>query len=539
MSSNDGKEISSTTAEDNSGKEICTNTRESENDTDKDGTYLNQDLAQKFGVLAIGETVCRLFDEHGIFYGVITAYRKEGKNELYTVEYSDGDAEDLDTEEYNYAYALWLKEEGWTPDDVHVVTTKKKLSKVENATASRKRAAVQVINLTNKSSVAGKHINAMNESERNNVVEKFSKSAKAVENKHVKACVLAVTYDKLCSTTFIEHLKSINASRAVTTMVHCKRKSVLEEQAELASVKVGDWVDVEADYSPGLCSDGGYGCVIALHTEATDGATGAVCITAVDVHFLMYSRKERGILLARVVVVPMPFKTTKVILRQRPDKVSTLNAVLQPPPVKSSMEWLKYGLTTRRHEKPGWLKDVLVEHNILPANDKNALWNRVLLDYQCQLSCLEGMQHVLGCNYKDPREYTGIRDKNSGGKYVSTKKTSQQGIPKNVFTIPYLMWAFDVKKPTFKRKLKESKQGIIEVAPKKHTDTSVITCRVLARERFNAKYFYTHEKAITSRDFDPLATTQTQYRKEWLQYKHRVGYWGIEFDKLIETNQDV
>ena len=90
-------------------------------------------------------------------------------------------------------------------------------------------------------------------------------------------------------------------------MVHCKRKTLLEEQAELASVKVGDWVDVESDYSPGLCSDGGYGCVIGLHTEATEGATVAVTITAVDVHFVMYSRKERGILLSRVVVVPMPF----------------------------------------------------------------------------------------------------------------------------------------------------------------------------------------------------------------------------------------
>jgi hypothetical protein len=108
-----------------SGKEICVTTVE----VNKDETNLNQDLAQKFGVLAIGESVCRVFDEHGIFYGVITAYRKEGKNESYTVEYSDGDSEDLDTEEYNFAYALWLKEEGWTPDDVDEVTTKKKLSK--------------------------------------------------------------------------------------------------------------------------------------------------------------------------------------------------------------------------------------------------------------------------------------------------------------------------------------------------------------------------------------------------------------------------
>ncbi len=203
------------------------------------------------------------------------------------------------------------------------------MSKIANASASRKRASVQVINLTKKSSVAGKHINAMNDSDRNNVVEKFSKSAKAVENKHVKACVLAVTYDKLCSTTFIDHLKSINASRAVAIMVHCKCKSLLEEQAELACVKVGDWVDVEADYSPGLCYDGGYDCVIGLHTEATDGATVAVSITAVDVHFLMFSRKERGILLSRVVVVPMPYKGTKITLRKRLDTGSTSKPVLQ------------------------------------------------------------------------------------------------------------------------------------------------------------------------------------------------------------------
>ncbi len=110
MSSDDGsfsgKEIRN--AGSLSGKEICGTTAE----IHKDETYLNQDLAQKFGVLAIGETVCRVFDEHGTFYGVITAYRKEGENELYTVEYSDGDSEDLDKEEYNFAYALWLKEEG-------------------------------------------------------------------------------------------------------------------------------------------------------------------------------------------------------------------------------------------------------------------------------------------------------------------------------------------------------------------------------------------------------------------------------------------
>ena len=66
------------------------------------------------------------------------------------MEYSDGDAEDLDIKEYNYAYALWLKEEGWTPDDVKKMPAQKKLNKVDKVTASRKVAAMQVINRTKK-----------------------------------------------------------------------------------------------------------------------------------------------------------------------------------------------------------------------------------------------------------------------------------------------------------------------------------------------------------------------------------------------------
>ncbi len=59
---------------------------------------------------------------------------------------------------------------------------------------------------------------------------------------------------------------------------------------------------------------------------------------------------------------------------------------------------------------------------------------------------LEGLQRALGDAYKDPRDYTGVRSSNSGGKYVFLKKNSQQGIPKNIYTIPYLMWAYVWKK---------------------------------------------------------------------------------------------
>jgi hypothetical protein len=66
---------------------------------------------------AIGKTVCREFGDDGIFYGVVMAYRKSGQGGLYTIEYTDGDSEDMDLEEYNFAYALWLKEEGWDVED--------------------------------------------------------------------------------------------------------------------------------------------------------------------------------------------------------------------------------------------------------------------------------------------------------------------------------------------------------------------------------------------------------------------------------------
>ena len=79
---------------------------------------VSEELAQPFGVNAIGTTVCREFGTDGVFYGVISAFHTvTGKDDLYTVEYNDGDVEDLDLEEYNHAYALWLKEEGWQVDE--------------------------------------------------------------------------------------------------------------------------------------------------------------------------------------------------------------------------------------------------------------------------------------------------------------------------------------------------------------------------------------------------------------------------------------
>jgi hypothetical protein len=84
----------------------------------KESVIVNEELAQKFGLEAIGTTVCREFGTDGVFYGIITGVHvQKGEEVLYQVEYSDGDVEDIDLQEYNYVYALWLKEEGWNGDE--------------------------------------------------------------------------------------------------------------------------------------------------------------------------------------------------------------------------------------------------------------------------------------------------------------------------------------------------------------------------------------------------------------------------------------
>ena len=71
-------------------------------------------LEQLFGVNAVGAMVAREFGDGIIYHGTITSLGKDGEADLYRVEYDDGDAEDMDRDEYNFAYALELSDkDGW------------------------------------------------------------------------------------------------------------------------------------------------------------------------------------------------------------------------------------------------------------------------------------------------------------------------------------------------------------------------------------------------------------------------------------------
>ena len=71
-------------------------------------------MAQRNGLEAIGSVVCREFGEDGFFVGTVVGFDFDTKgNSLYSVEYTDEDKEDLDQEEFNFAYAPHLEREGW------------------------------------------------------------------------------------------------------------------------------------------------------------------------------------------------------------------------------------------------------------------------------------------------------------------------------------------------------------------------------------------------------------------------------------------
>jgi hypothetical protein len=146
----------------------------------------------------------------------------------------------------------------------------------------------------------------------------------------------------------------------------------------------------------------------------------------------------------------MPYKdTTSANRTRREPDVSSANILpdrVIATPDKTPLQWLESGLKSRSHEKRGWLKDKLLTLGLMEATDE-ALWQRVMSDYKCQLSAIEGTRLALGTSFNDPRDHKG--NQGEGGKFVSLKKDTQADVPKNMWTIPYLLYAYDVKRSNF------------------------------------------------------------------------------------------
>jgi hypothetical protein len=85
-------------------------------DSDENYTQLPDtgvDMTPKLGLLGIGTEVMRQFDD-GLFIGTVQSYDRVAS--LYKILYSDGDMEDMDEEEFVYAYQLAMANGGDASD---------------------------------------------------------------------------------------------------------------------------------------------------------------------------------------------------------------------------------------------------------------------------------------------------------------------------------------------------------------------------------------------------------------------------------------
>ena len=101
----------------------------------------------------------------------------------------------------------------------------------------------------------------------------------------------------------------------VTTMVHARRPTLGDLADALNRVKVGDWVEVEGDFTTGHCSNGGIGCVISAYNICEGPSVSE--ILKLDVHYLLTNTREKRVNIGRVTVIPMPYRTQKPTTRPR------------------------------------------------------------------------------------------------------------------------------------------------------------------------------------------------------------------------------
>ena len=144
---------------------------------------------------------------------------------------------------------------------------------------------------------------------------------------------------------------------SLVSMVHKLKPTLGKLLGTHHAIKVGDWVEVLYEYAPGTCSDGGIGEVFQIRLDDAG-------ITWCNVAYVLDHRIEKDIHQSRITITMMPYKD--ITSTKRGKRASTdagdeeIQSRVIEPPNKTPLEWLKSGLSSRTHEKSGWLKDKLL-----------------------------------------------------------------------------------------------------------------------------------------------------------------------------------
>ena len=396
------------------------------------------------------------------------------------------------------------------------------------------------IDLTGPKSVARTTLDGLSDLNKLEVDKEINKTLKKKINKEVKDTILDIAHRQLLDDLLMKHL-TLSVAPA-ESMVHHLKPTMQELMLTDNAIKVGDWVEVLYDYAPGTCSDGGVGEIFAIDEDEEGNKS---CRVA----YVLDKRIETDIDVNCITVTVMPYKDTTTTNRTRrePD-ISSANILPDRAvavPDKTPLQWLESGLKSRSREKRGWLKDKLIKHGLMEATDK-ALWQRVISDYKCQLSAIEGMRLALGPRFNDPRDHKG--DQGEGGKFVSLKKESQADVPKNMWTIPFLLYAYDVKRSSFQNKRKNDKLGVSKLTEglKKRVQWNkgecVITSRSASRKKYNARYFFSRMKALNVATIPeykegrlnvPTFNDEIFRQREWHFFTTRVKFHACNYSHCV------
>ena len=275
------------------------------------------------GQEAVGVGIARDFGKDvGVFKGEVTHVKDQRKRHIYHVQYEDGDSEDFDLEEYQFAYEVrqaldagifrrentggdtvdtisndgtedeWHATENVVDSDTETVAKGKRTRKTKKnkddgktpATTQRTKQprAKKVQKLMNNKTYTtdsvllefgeddafGQEYRKLDVEAKKKAVEKLNAGATKGIKSVVKTNVLTTKYSSLCSEKLMEHLLATRVD--VVDMFRLAPPRPTTRTIAAAAVSVGDWVQVDADRSTGWNSEGGIALVIAVHDSFSD-----------------------------------------------------------------------------------------------------------------------------------------------------------------------------------------------------------------------------------------------------------------------------
>jgi len=120
----------------------------------------------------------------------------------------------------------------------------------------------------NESTEYGKKFRDLNSEEQEAEVEILNKAAVKGLKSLVKNTLLDTQYTKLIEDKMRQHLMDSRTPQA--SMVHCVQKMATAITSDPKFLSVGEWVEVDADRTPGYNSEGGIAVIIAVHDDLAD-----------------------------------------------------------------------------------------------------------------------------------------------------------------------------------------------------------------------------------------------------------------------------